>query len=123
MSADETNYVYIIATVRDGIPCAPVKVGITKSVASRFSTLKTASAYPLDVYAALPFPSREDAQSLEAAFHKVMRRYRLHGEWFDMDPRDAMRAMVINIHEYLRNHLQLDDDLVKEVMEHLGIAA
>lgn len=123
MSPDETNYIYIVATVKDGIASAPVKVGITKSISTRFNTLKTASAYPLEVYAALPFPSREDAQKLEWAFHKVMDRRRLNGEWFNIEPHDAMRAMVENIKGYLTIHLELDEDLVNEVMTHLGIAA
>ena len=123
MNLDEKNFVYIIATLKDGVASAPVKVGITKSIAARFNTLKTASAYPLEVYAALPFPAREDAQKLEWAFHKVMSRHRLHGEWFDMAPHDAMRAMVENIKGYLSIHLELDEDLVKEVMVHMGLAS
>lgn len=121
--SDETNFIYIIATLKDGVASAPVKVGITKSISTRFNTLKTASAYPLEIYAALPFPAREDAQALEFAFHKVMRRHRMHGEWFDMAPLAAMVAMVENIKGYLSIHLELDDELVAEFLGSLGIAA
>lgn len=120
---DETNFVYIIATLKDGIASAPVKVGITKSMAARFSTIKTASAYPLEIYTALPFPGRYDVQKLEEAFHKVMKRHRLHGEWFDLEPSVALQSMAQNIKFYLSLHLGLGDDDVAEVLAFLDLAA
>lgn len=120
---DETNFVYIIATLKDGVAAAPVKVGITKSMAARFSTIKTASAYPLEIYTALPFPGRYDVQKLEEAFHKVMRRHRLHGEWFDIEPSAALHAMAQNIRFYLSLHIGLNDAEVAEVLAFLDLAA
>lgn len=122
MSA-EIHFVYIIATLRDGVPSAPVKVGITKSMGARFSTLKTASAYPLEIYAALPFPERYDAQKLEWAFHKVMSRRRLRGEWFDMEPHQALRAMGENIRHYLSRHIGLEKNVVNDLLGEMGFAA
>lgn len=121
--SDETHFVYIIATLRDGVASAPVKVGITKSLSARFSTIKTASAYPLEIYAALPFPERYDVQKIEDGFHRVMKPHRLNGEWFDMEPAFALRAMTENIRYYLLHHIGLERELVHEVLCDLGLAA
>lgn len=80
------TFVYVISGVRDGFPCAPCKVGITKDPAGRLAALQTGHPYPLTIVAALGFQDRSYAESVEHAFHAVQADSRMSGEWFEADP-------------------------------------
>lgn len=120
MRVAEMHFVYIIATMRDGEPCGPVKVGITKSVAKRFGALQTASAHKLDVYFAAPVPDRVNAQNIEKGFHTVLRKHRMHGEWFDLPPAKAKVFLYVAIGTYLNSFVGLPGDEVNALLQDMG---
>lgn len=118
--SDEMHFVYIIATLRDGKPSEPVKVGITKSIASRFNTLQTASPNKLEVYFAAPVPNRENAAKIEKGFHHVLRKHRLNGEWFDISPGKAKVYLYIAVGTYLNSFVGLPADEVSGILDDMG---
>jgi hypothetical protein len=99
------HYVYIIATKRDGLLDKPVKVGITSNWRSRLKTFQTASVEELAFAWVFNLPEEWVARSLEQSFHFVMRKHRLRGEWFDIDPISDVRLMCANIRVALEVNL------------------
>jgi hypothetical protein len=114
-------FVYIIATIRDGLAVAPVKVGISKSVASRLATISTSSPTPVGLYLTFPLPRRDMAEAVERAFHSVMRKKRLNGEWFDMAPAQAKAVMMLNVGHFLSCAIGLDGDEISETLREFGL--
>lgn len=114
-------FVYIIATIRDGEPAAPVKVGISKSVGSRLATISTSSPVPVGLYLTFPLPQRDMAEAVERAFHTVMRKKRLNGEWFDLEPKQAKAAMMLNVGHFLSLAVGLEPDEITETLRDFGL--
>lgn len=73
---EAARYVYVV----QGIDGGPIKIGRTRDVASRVSSLQTACPFELRV---LHFIEHENAAFLESALHQRFAAARLHGEWFD----------------------------------------
>lgn len=94
-------YVYVIATKRDGQHVAPVKIGVSNSPNGRLDALQTASPYELELIFYFVAPSRQIAFALEQAFLECMGEFRLHGEWFDLNPGYAVCAMALCIQAHL----------------------
>lgn len=117
----EQSYVYVIAPVQDGWPISPVKVGITSALSGRLSSLQTGSSLPLICVQAFPVPDREIALALEKAFHTVMDRFRMAGEWFDIDPLHAVRAMTDNIEQMLVRQLGFEGDELEHALTATGV--
>ena len=90
-------FVYIIGCVFPNGIGAPVKVGISRNVDKRLSSLRTSSPQKLHLVAEFFLPSRQLAVLAEGAFHEVMGNYRTNGEWFDIPPLEAVRGMWSNI--------------------------
>lgn len=65
--------VYFLQTERHG----PIKVGIARVVASRIKTIQDYHPYPLVLLGDVP-----GARKHEAQIHRLLRDYRLRGEWF-----------------------------------------
>jgi hypothetical protein len=101
VSADDTHYVYVIATVKDGRHCAPVKVGITKHLDKRVSALQTASPYQLRMIHAIGVPCRAIALEMEDCFHATHKAEGLKGEWFDMPPHEALAILTFQFRLHL----------------------
>lgn len=99
------HYVYIIATVRDGEMTSPVKVGITGSVNSRIKQIQTGSAEKVCYAAVFTMPDRSIARGMELAFHTVLSERNKRGEWFDIEPFEAIQLMCLNIEVHLRKML------------------
>ena len=118
--SDELHFVYIIATVIGGAPSAPVKVGITKSITSRFGALQTASPNKLEVYFAAPVPTRGNAQNIEKGFHHVLRKHRLNGEWFDLSPLKAKGYLYIAVGTYLDSVVGMPSDEISSILLDMG---
>ena len=114
-------FVYIIATIRDGQAVAPVKVGISKSVGSRLATISTSSPAPVGLYLHFPLPQRDMAEAVERAFHQVMRRKRLNGEWFDLEPKQAKAAMMLNVGHFLSLAIGLEPSEITETLRDFGL--
>ena len=106
-------FVYMFAKSADGIPCAPVKVGISSNPAERLATIQTSSPIPLVVVATFLCPTREAARTVEAAFHGSQARNRTSGEWFNMQPIKAMQLLCISM-KYAIDY-NIDDAAHREI--------
>ena len=116
-------YIYIMCAKCDGKPSAPLKVGITSNVAARVSTINTASPFPVYLLAAYVVPTKDHARALERGFHKVKAKKRMNGEWFDMEPAEALSSMWHNFWFFLTRHLGMSHDEARECMQISGFAA
>lgn len=69
-----TGYVYVV-----GPASGPYKVGISRSIKSRFATLQNASPTKLFIHRSVKI---EDPRDIEQTLHKTLADHRLEGEWF-----------------------------------------
>ena len=93
--SEQPAFIYIISTVRDGEPCAPVKIGVSNNPASRLASLQTACPYDIELtYAFSAHTERDMAGIIETVSHQVGDKVRLRGEWFDVHPFDAIRLVA-----------------------------
>ena len=79
-------FVYIIATIGNGKPSSPCKIGISSNPDSRAWALQTACPYELRLFKSYRFPNRDIALAIEDCFHSTQKTHRLRGEWFSMQP-------------------------------------
>jgi len=83
-----TRHVYVIAS-----DPGPVKIGIATDVESRFSALKTSSPFPMKLVAAITVP-KGAAPRIERLAHEYLAEHRMTGEWFNLDPDQAVDAVI-----------------------------
>lgn len=67
-----------------------VKIGHSTDMAGRFSALQHASPYKLRILATMPGGVAE-----ERWLHREFRKYRKHGEWFDLSSTNLRRLMEL----------------------------
>lgn len=92
--APERQFVYVI-----GCAGHPVKVGIAVDVERRLKALQTGFPHRLRVYYHVEVGDRM-ARQVERECHVRLDAYRLNGEWFDIDPRDAFLVVQGVINEF-----------------------
>lgn len=82
--------VYVVGSTKVGA----IKIGIASDVMSRLSQIQTGFPFRLAVYGAL-FTQRRVAAQIERAAHDKLKEFGFHlnGEWFDVDPDDAIRLV------------------------------
>lgn len=85
--------IYIIGTSRDG----PLKIGIAANPWNRLRELQTGSAVPLRLFWSYACWRPADR---EALIHRILGRYRLTGEWFEVPVEMAMAAIWIAAESY-----------------------
>lgn len=114
------HLVYVIAVDRPDQPAGPVKVGVTRNVGSRLGSLQTGCPFPLKVVHIFPVPDRDIALGAERAFHTVLKKHRMSGEWFDLSPKAAVEFMCLNIEAMLR-WLEIPADEMAACLEMSGV--
>ena len=114
-------YVYVAAVVIDEKPTKPTKVGISANPWCRVHEMQTGSPHRLTMLHAIWRPTRATALEDERFFHRAYAYARLHGEWFDLEPGDALAGVVefVDIEAWRQLH---DVPLfLHYVRKHLGI--
>jgi hypothetical protein len=101
------HHVYIMGRAEGEMLIGPVKIGFTRSLASRLKTVQTGMPYKLELIAAVMMPTRDLARGLERGLHELLRAHAMHGEWFDIDPVEAVGVLA---------------QATKLAFEHCGIA-
>lgn len=86
MATRQTVDIYVMAS--EG---GPVKIGVTRQITSRVSTLCAASPYPITV-AYMAFTD-DDPFLLEAYVHHMLAAKRLNAEWFDIEAAEAIATI------------------------------
>jgi DNA-binding transcriptional regulator YdaS (Cro superfamily) len=109
----------------------PVKVGISADTNKRAVGLTQSGPSVVHVIHRVPF-ERKHARLVERVTHALLREYRTRGEWFDVSPSAAMRAVQEAIetieegrHGPLLNGegaaLDLSGELLARRLQNLGI--
>ena len=106
-------YVYIVATVIKGVYMAPIKVGLTSNIDGRMASLQTGSAHKLTPVHWLPVPTRDIAADLESMWHQTFAENRMSGEWFNVDPLEAVEGLTICAVEWARAACESQDQLAE----------
>lgn len=92
----DVTYVYVIAAMDGGGGYrAPSKVGITKELGSRLSTIQTSCPFRIGLAHQLVLPERRWAQHIEWCYHGLAEKKRSHGEWFNVDPPAVERMLAL----------------------------
>lgn len=98
------TFVYLIARVDgDGVK-APVKIEIASNPIGRLKDLGTACPYPLDLVETFAMSDREYALKAERLFHRLLKKHRLHGEWFDICPHEAFNLIFQEVKSWVIRH-------------------
>jgi hypothetical protein len=118
--SDQPVYVYVIAQEDDGNMSSPTKVGITTNVKARLASVQTGSPHKLQLVHAFVAPSRAIARIIEGGFHEGCADRRLNGEWFDIDPFDALMG-VCGSYLCLLSMMQATPEQTKYYLERAGV--
>lgn len=116
--------VYVICAVR-GTPFGHeiIKVGISKSVASRIDSLKSGCPYHLREFASFTLADRQMALMIEQRFHRNFSESRLAGEWFDTIAIAAIYMLMRDIERFVpspSHQLLLELQAAQERVEAFG---
>jgi hypothetical protein len=116
------NYVYVMASIENGVPVAPCKIGITRSLQGRLSSVQTGNPKKLVVFSAIYIPNRMVADVVEQCIHEWFDEFRLAGEWFNVGPVDAAIGCCSMAKEAFLA-LGMDEDQAHECLDSFGISA
>jgi hypothetical protein len=119
---DDTNYLYVMAAIENGVPVAPCKIGITRSLQGRLSSVQTGNPKKLVIVSAIVIPIRSLVEVIEEAVHEWFEEFRLAGEWFDLCPIDAAIGCCSMAKEAFLG-VGMDEEGAHEALDKLGITA
>lgn len=107
---DEDHFVYIMAHIDDdGCLSAPTKIGISKHPKKRLKQIRREEEGTIVLVSTYTFWKREHAERVEKAFHKACAVHCERGEWFDINPGDAVGIMSINLQSFADNVIGFDE--------------
>jgi hypothetical protein len=90
MQKTSRYYIYIIRpTGRQ----KPIKVGYASNLRLRFSGLQCDSPKLLTVAGLFAVVGKAQARLLERTVHRAFETSRMHGEWFMIEPREALEVL------------------------------
>lgn len=98
------RYVYVI-----GATGYPLKIGIATDPERRLGGIQTGCAYPLSIQLAL-LCQHGCERKVEARCHAALHRHRLAGEWFDVEPSEAIEVVKATV-ELFGGEPQVHDPL------------
>lgn len=79
----------------------PVKVGISRSPASRLASLQTGSHEKLILFTCIVIPDKD--RWIERTIHESLNMWRLQGEWFDISLPCAIEAIYC---EFIKHKIE-----------------
>jgi len=89
------NYLYLICAIKGEEVSAPCKVGISQNPAKRLKGLQTAYPYKLIIYELWDFSNRSEVLAGEELAHASLAEHRLSGEWFSIEPKEALFKITL----------------------------
>ena len=89
--------IYVICTVINGLPSAPVKVGVAEKPEKRLPQLQTGNPEKLALYSEFILPNKSMTALMEKMFHQVEAKHSKNGEWSSLDPAKATSMIELNI--------------------------
>ena len=118
--ADETHWVYVFAHKSYAGLVGPVKVGISKDVNGRLSTIQTSCPNPIDLAYVFECPNRSVAREIERCFHETQKEKRSHGEWFNFEPVIAIHLLCLAFRSALAHNVR-DPAIVDAALDICGV--
>ena len=79
------NYVYALLCEQSKGSDGFVKIGITKNLRNRFSSIQTGCPVPVKLCCFIGVPDRDVSARLESLLHESFSDRRVSGEWFKFD--------------------------------------
>lgn len=124
---DHLSVVYVMAPCAEG----PCKIGVSSNVEFRLAALQIGCWLPLAVYGVriafrrdmsfgtLARSAEAGAFRIEGVCHKNLKEcdVHLHGEWFDISARDALKAIEVSARKISAAALSIEDVLGLEIPE------
>lgn len=111
-------YMYLICPLSaDGKAEGPCKIGISRNPAGRLRTLQTAWPRKLIIYELWDFPKHGAAREAEEMMHYAFAQERAAGEWFNVEPKDAMWKVTIWFHWAAKATAGIDADALPGIPE------
>lgn len=98
--------IYLIGHASDRGVGGPIKCGISRGPWGRIKALQTGSPRSLEMLAIFHVNDRATALSIEAQFHESMAGSRMSGEWFDINPTDAVGELCTCIASHYMARLE-----------------
>lgn len=109
-SRTQPCYLYIMSTVGKAGDCSPVKIGIASNPEKRLASIQTACPNPIRMETFFGPMDRELARAIEREVHSFSAKRRLHGEWFDFEPAEAVHYVAAVI------RVILSEDTAEEIL-------
>lgn len=78
----------------------PVKVGIARNPNRRLELMQTYSPVKLSLHSTVWFNDRRLALDAERQAHEGLEVYRVHREWFQVDPDDALLTILYRLEHW-----------------------
>lgn len=92
--APNEHGVYIIKMYDDeGTVFSKCKIGLTSDPIARLNTIQACNPFKIKYAWIEHMDSRRHAQTFEATMHQYLDKRRIHGEWFNIHPQDAIEAI------------------------------
>lgn len=116
--------VYILTTMDGASYCKPVKIGYASDPKKRLGSLQSGNPRRLKLLFYFPLPYRELARLVEKSFHKTMKRRALLGEWYEIEPADAVRLLCSAVREHIEQLMLRvggSDDQARDLLENSGV--
>ncbi len=117
---DEVHWIYVFAHKSEAGMVGPVKIGISKDVNARLSTIRTSCPYPIDLAYVFECQNRDIARNIEQSFHQVQSDKRTHGEWFGFEPVEAIHLLCAAFRAALEHNLS-DPNTIENALSVCGV--
>lgn len=83
--------IYVVAAQVKGVVCSPIKIGITDDPVARMGAMQCNNHLKLVIHQNWWLPDRDVAKRAEKNFKLHNEAHNIRGEWYDMDPDDAVK--------------------------------
>ncbi|NTG01858.1 GIY-YIG nuclease family protein [Agrobacterium rhizogenes] len=98
------HFVYIIARRTESGLVGPVKVGVTRTLGSRLAGIQTGCWDRLEIAYHFEMVGRDAAYNIERLFHQRLAGNRMQGEWFSVEPIEALEALCDVVFTFIDAH-------------------
>ena len=98
-----SHFVYLIKTEDF------YKVGISKDISLRVSTIQTSCPHKIDLVHNWEFDCASQSKEVEAHIHGLFEGKRIRGEWFELDDTDVMWLRNQDFSDVVKSEIEQDE--------------
>lgn len=107
---------YVIAVRTDGVVSSPIKIGITDDPVTRLSGLQNGSFLELVLHQHWWLAGKPIAVLVEKTFKEKYKKFNIRGEWFDMEPSEAVKLAARELSD-IGPRFYTEDSLMKAMQK------